>query len=404
MTGRPDIRALLRRGVAEVIVEEELRNLLEKDAPLRVKMGFDPSAPDIHMGHVVGLRKLRQFQDLGHVVVIIVGDWTARIGDPSGQSATRPVLTAEEVKANAESYLEQFFKVVDPARTEVRWQSEWFNDFGLTDLVELTSRFTVAQFLAREDFSARFRGGRPIAITEFLYPLLQAYDSIAVEADLEFGGTDQKFNLLVGRDLQQMRGQRPQHCLLVPILPGTDGMRKMSKSLGNYIGVDEPPAQMYGKTMSVPDELIATYFELLTDLPDDELRRISAEIEGGAVNPMESKKRLAHTLVATFHGEASAADAQDNFERTVQAREVPRKVADLALPSGADRSQTRLSSLLVNAGLAASGGDAKRLIDQGAVSLDGRTVETNVMADALGKGILKVGKRHFVRLVEPRED
>ena len=403
MTNRPDVGPLLRRGVAEVIVEEELRNLLERDAPLRVKMGFDPSAPDIHMGHVVGLRKLRQFQDLGHVVVIIVGDWTARIGDPSGQSATRPVLTAEEVRTNAESYLEQFFKVVDPARTEVRWQSEWFNDFGLTDLVALTSRFTVAQFLAREDFSARFRGGRPIAITEFLYPLLQAYDSIAVEADLEFGGTDQKFNLLVGRDLQQMRGQRPQHCLLVPILPGTDGIRKMSKSLGNYIGVDEPPAQMYGKTMSVPDQMITTYFELLTDLPDDELGRISAEIEGGAVNPMESKKRLAHTLVATFHGEASAADAQDSFERTVQAREVPRKVSDLALPSGADRSQTRLSSLLVNAGLAASGGEAKRLIDQRAVSLDGRTLETNVMADALGEGILKVGKRHFVRLVEPQE-
>ena len=395
--------ALLGRGVSEVIVEEELRNLLGEDASLRVKMGFDPSAPDIHMGHVVGLRKLRQFQDQGHVVVIIVGDWTARIGDPSGQSATRPVLTAEEVEANAESYLEQFFKVVDPASTEVRWQSEWFNDFGLTDLVELTSRFTVAQFLAREDFSARFRGGRPIAITEFLYPLLQAYDSIAVEADLEFGGTDQKFNLLVGRDLQQMRGQRPQHCLLVPILPGTDGMRKMSKSLGNYIGVDEPPAQMYGKTMSVPDDLIVTYFDLLTDLPDNELLRISAEIEAGTVNPMESKKRLAHTLVATFHGETSAAAAQDNFERTVQEREVPQQVIDLALPSGADRSQTRLSSLLVKVGLAASGGEAKRLIDQRAVSLDGITLETNIMADALGEGILKVGKRQFVRLVEPQE-
>ena len=293
--------------------------------------------------------------------------------------------------------------MVDQGRTEVRWQSEWFNDFGLTDLVELTSGFTVAQFLARDDFSARFRVGRPIAITEFLYPLLQAYDSLAVEADVEFGGTDQKFNLLVGRDLQQMMGQRPQHCLLVPILPGTDGTRKMSKSLGNYIGVGEPPAQMYGKTMSVPDDLIATYFELLTDLPDDELCRIPAEIEAGTINPMQSKKRLAHTLVATFHGEASAATAQAHFERTVQAREVPLQVTDLALPSGAHLSQTRLSSLLVSAGLAASGGEAKRLIDQRAVSLDGKTLDTNIMADTLGEGILKVGKRHFVRLVESQE-
>ncbi len=396
---RPD--SLLTRGVAEVIVSGELDRLLSSGASLRLKMGFDPSAPDIHMGHVVGLRKLRQFQELGHQVVLIVGDWTARIGDPSGQSATRPVLTAEKVRANAETYLEQFFRVVDRARTEVRWQSEWFEGFGLTDLVGLTGRFTVAQFLAREDFAARYRAGRPIAITELLYPLLQAYDSVAVGADVEFGGTDQKFNLLVGRDLQGMMDQRPQQCLLVPILPGTDGVRKMSKSLGNYIGVDEPPGEMYGKTMSVPDEMVGTYLELLTDMPDDELGRVRGAIASGDVNPMQPKKDLARALVSAFHGPGQAAAAQEHFERTVQGGDAPGEMPELALPPAADRAATRLSALLVSAGLAPSAGEAKRLIDQGAVSLDGAPLRANVAADALAAGVLRAGRRRYVRLIEP---
>ncbi len=257
---------LLKRGVSEIIVESEFAELLDSGRSLRLKMGFDPSAPDIHVGHSVGLRKLRQFQDIGHRVVLIVGDWTAQIGDPSGRSQTRPMLTAEEVQENAETYLAQFFKIVDRSKTEIRWQSEWFGKFSLTDVIQLTSRFTVAQFLAREDFSNRYKSNQPIAITELLYPLLQAYDSIAVESDVEFGGMDQKFNLLVGRDLQGMMGQRSQQCVLVPLLPGTEGVQKMSKSLGNCIGIDEPANDIYGKTMSLPDEMIIPYLENATDV------------------------------------------------------------------------------------------------------------------------------------------
>ena len=248
-----DLHHIIRRGVSEIIVESEFVERMQEGKPLRLKMGFDPSATDIHLGHAVGLRKLRQLQDIGHKVILIVGDWTAQIGDPSGRSATRPMLTAEEVQKNAETYMAQFFKIVDRDRTETRWQSEWFGKFTLTDVIGLTSRFTVAQFLAREDFANRFKANQPIAITELLYPLLQAYDSIAIESDVEFGGTDQMFNLLVGRDLQGMLGQRPQQCFLMPLLPGTDGVQKMSKSLGNYIGIDEPPNDLYGKTMSLPD-------------------------------------------------------------------------------------------------------------------------------------------------------
>ena len=276
---------LLRRGVARIIPEDEFVERLEEGNPLRLKMGFDPSAPDIHLGHAVGLRKLRQLQELGHTVVIIVGDWTAQIGDPSGRSATRPMLTHAQVVQNAETYLAQFFKIVDRDRAEVRWQSDWFGPFSLADVIRLTSKFTVAQFLQRDDFANRFSQNHPIAITELLYPLLQAYDSVAIESDVEFGGTDQMFNLLVGRDLQGMEGQRPQQCFLMPMLPGTDGVQKMSKSLGNYIGIDEPPNDIYGKTMSLPDALMPTYFEYLTDAPESELDEIRRVVETGIVQP-----------------------------------------------------------------------------------------------------------------------
>ena len=326
-----EIDRLLRRGVAEVIVESDLIELLESGRPLRLKIGLDPSAPDIHLGHAVPLRKLRQLQELGHKVVVIVGDWTARIGDPSGRSQTRPMLTPEEVHQNAETYLAQFYKIVDREQTEVRWQSEWFGSFSLTDVIQLTSRFTVAQMLAREDFASRYKGNQPIAITELLYPLLQAYDSIAMESDVEFGGTDQKFNLLVGRDLQQMMGQPPQHCFLVPLLPGTDGVHKMSKSLGNHIGVAEPPNEMYGKTMSLPDWMIIPYLENLTDIPDEELAGVRQAMEEESVNPMELKKRLASELVTQFHDAESARSAQEYFERTVQQRETPEGIEDVWL-------------------------------------------------------------------------
>ncbi|MCI0769507.1 MAG: tyrosine--tRNA ligase, partial [Chloroflexi bacterium] len=305
------LQSILHRGVSEVIVEAEFIRMLRSGRPLRLKQGFDPSAPDIHLGHVVGLRKLRQLQDLGHTVVLIVGDWTAQIGDPSERSRTRPMLTADEVAANAESYLQQFFKIVDRDKTEVRRQTEWFDGFDLGDVIRLTSKFTVAQILRRDDFAKRYAGEQPIAVTELLYPLLQAYDSVMVRADVEFGGTDQRFNNLLGRELQTMEGQAPQQVFLVPLLVGTDGVQKMSKSLGNYIGVAEPPEEIYGKSMSIPDSLILTYFELLTDVPDTELAEIRRLLETHDVNPMELKQRLARELVAQLYDADAARNAEE---------------------------------------------------------------------------------------------
>ncbi|CAI8053927.1 Tyrosine--tRNA ligase [Geodia barretti] len=317
------------------------------------------------------------------------GDWTAQIGDPSGRSATRPMLTAEQVRENAATYMAQFFKIVDRDRTETRWQSEWFGDFSLTDVISLTSRFTVAQFLARDDFASRFKANQPIAITELLYPLLQAYDSVAIESDVEFGGTDQMFNLLVGRDLQQMMGQTPQQCFLMPLLPGTDGVQKMSKSLGNYIGIDEPANEIYGKAMSLPDDQIVPYSEYLTDIAEDEID----------VNPMELKKRLARELVAQFHDANAAREAEGHFERTVQGRELPEDIAEFALPPSEELADMRLSRLLVDAGLANSAGEARRLIDQGAVQIDGERVNEDSTSGVAAGCVLRAGRRRFVRLV-----
>ncbi|MCI0901157.1 MAG: tyrosine--tRNA ligase, partial [Chloroflexi bacterium] len=326
-----DLESVITRGVSEIISRDEFVRLLQSGKKLRLKMGFDPSRPDIHLGHVVGLRKLRQLQDLGHQVILIVGDWTAQIGDPSGQSATRTTLTHAQVLENAESYLRQFFKVIDPDRAEVRHQSEWFGDFGLAKILELTGRFTVAQFLQRADFAQRFADQKPIAITELLYPLLQAYDSVAIEADVEFGGTDQMFNLLVGRELQGMMGQTPQQCFLMPILVGTDGVQKMSKSLDNYVAVDEEPVDMYGKLMSVPDEQIISYLEYLTDVPSAELAGIARDLESNAINPMEPKKRLAWDVTKQFHDGSAADAAQSHFERVVQRRDLPDDIPEVSM-------------------------------------------------------------------------
>jgi tyrosyl-tRNA synthetase len=388
------LERLLKRGVAETIIEAELLKLLESGKPLRLKQGFDPSCPDIHLGHVVGLRKLRQFQDLGHKLILIVGDWTAQIGDPSGQSATRPMLTAEEVKTNAQTYMEQFFKVVDKDKTEVRWQSEWFGKFTLADIIRLASKFTVAQFLAREDFSKRYSSGQPIAITELLYPLLQAYDSVAIQSDVEFGGTDQKFNCLVGREMQQMMGQHPQQVFLVPLLVGTDGSRKMSKSLGNYIGVSEPPAEIYGKAMSIPDNLIIDYLELVTDVSDEEIAELKCQMESGSVNPMDVKKRLAYELVAQFHGVPAAHEAEDHFAKVFQKGELPEEKA-VVLNALAGAGVT-LTAELARAGLVKSRSEARRLLSQGAIEIDGKAITEDLEMPQIGKGkIIKVGKRRF---------
>ena len=395
------IREITVRGVSEIIVKEEFMRLLQEGKPLRLKMGFDPSHPDIHLGHVVGLRKLRQLQELGHQVILIVGDWTAQIGDPSGQSATRPVLTHEEVVANAASYMQQFFKVVDKERSQAVWQSDWFGKFTLADVIQLTRRFTVAQFLERDDFARRFEAHRPIAITELLYPLLQAYDSVAIDADVEFGGTDQRFNLLVGRELLGMMGKRPQQCFLMPILVGTDGVQKMSKSLGNYIGVDEHPNDMYGKLMSLPDSLIMQYFEYLTDISDEEMRGALVE---ESVNPMEAKKRLAREITCQFHGPAEAKGAEDAFERVVQRREAPENVEEFPFHRlGLDLQTAPILDLLVGASAAGSRSEAKRLISQGAVEVDGHKVNSE-NAQLRNGSIIKVGRRRYIKIVNVEKE
>jgi len=437
-------KRLLHRGVVEVIVESEFLKRLDEGKPLRLKMGFDPSRADIHLGHVVGLRKLRQFQEEGHKVILIVGDWTAQIGDPTGQSVTRPMLTAEAVRENAQSYLRQFFKVVDPDKTQVVWQSEWFGNFTLANIIKLTSYFTVAQFLAREDFNNRFKEGRPIAITELMYPLLQAYDSVAIESDVEFGGTDQKFNLLVGRELQEKMGHRRQQCLIMPILPGTDGVRKMSKSLDNYIAVEEAPSEMFGKVMSLPDTMIVPYMELLTDLPAADIEEIRQSIGAPSFNPMDAKKRLGAELVAIFHDSVAARQARENFERVVQRKEAPEEAGLVATPvwaSGSpegalwpdfrvqtaggesfavDMSQQRnggpsvsievaegsflidLGELLTKGGIAPSKGQVKRLLAQGGIEVDGSKVESMVCAVRPG-GLIKAGKRDYIRIAQASE-
>ena len=409
------LHSITRRGVSDIIVEEEFVRLLGEGKPLRLKMGFDPSRPDIHLGHAVGLRKLRQLQELGHQVILIVGDWTAQIGDPSGQSATRQMLTAEEVRANAETYMQQFFKVIDRDRTQTVWQSEWFGKFSLASVIDLTRRFTVAQFLARDDFAKRFRAQQPIAITELLYPLLQAYDSVAIESDVEFGGSDQRFNLLVGRDLQAMMGQRQQQCFIMPLLVGTDGVQKMSKSLDNYIGVFEAPNDIYGKIMSIPDALILDYFELLTDMPDGELSEMRTTLEAEAVNPMELKKRLARDLVTQFHDPQTALQAESHFEGTYQRGLAPEEAQVISLPEWVDKLRDELGDaqpgdpdaamlpivpIMVGEGLAASASEAKRLLQQGAVEVDGERL-TSQTAPLREGSLIRVGRRRFARFVGP---
>jgi tyrosyl-tRNA synthetase len=394
-----ELHQITTRAVADIIPRDEFLAALKSGRALRLKMGFDPSAPDLTLGHAVGLRKLRRLQDLGHTIVVIVGDWTARIGDPSGQSKTRPMLTADEVKVNAETYLRQFSKIVDRELTEVRWQSEWFDEFTLTTVVGLAARFTVAQMLEREDFATRFAAKKPIGIHELFYPLLQAYDSVAVQADVEFGGTDQTFNLLVGRELQPEFKQRPQSVFTVPLLVGTDGV-KMSKSQGNYIALNDPPHDMYGKVMSITDPLVGDYFELLTDVTDEQIAGIRAAVETGGSGARDAKMRLAREIVSQFHGALEADAAEVEFRRVFSRGETPEDASELRLNfNGAATLDIDLTEELVRAGLAESKSEVRRLISQGAVESDGQRVagpRVSVRKDT----VIRVGKHRFVRVVD----
>ena len=400
------LRKITRRGVAEIIPENDFIKRLNKGTPLRLKMGFDPSKPDLHLGHVVGLKKLRQFQDLGHELTLIVGDWTAQIGDPSGQSDTRSMLTASEVEQNAETYMQQFFKIVDPEKTKAVYQSEWFGNFSLTDVIRLTSFFTVNQFLHRDDFSKRYATQKPIAVTELLYPLLQAYDSVAIKADVEFGGTDQLFNLMVGRELQEKMGQDPQIVFLMPILPGTDGVRRMGKSLNNYIAIEDSPKDMFGKIMSLPDEVIPLYFELLTDLPEPELEHLTTSIEQHTENPMDFKKKLGIEMVSWFHSPEAAITANAEFERVVQRGQEPEEIPEVSIAEiansirdqNADGVLVDVLDLLVITFLAKSKSEARRLMSQNAIEIDGERASEETSFVRFGS-IIRAGRRRFVRVV-----
>jgi tyrosyl-tRNA synthetase len=416
----PKVNDIVRRGVIEIIPEQEFIEALRSGRKLRLKLGLDPSKPDLHIGHAVLLRKLRQLQEMGHQVVLIVGDWTAQIGDPSGQSVQRPMLTADEVKANADTYMRQFFHVVDRERTEVRWQSEWFGAFTLADVVRLAARFTVAQMLQREDFRQRFEAHQPLGIHELLYPLLQAYDSVAIQADVEFGGSDQLFNLLVGRELQQEMGQQPQIVFTMRLLAGTDGAQKMSKSTGNTIDFEDPPGEKFGKVMSIPDSALMDYLELATDIGDEELAFIRKQLEERSVNPMEIKKRLAREIVAQFHGEAAAGEAEAEWVRTFQEDEQPQEIAtpvpwsrlpfmDTTILVGISTSEflanikergasVKAATFLMQE-LGISMAAARRLLDQGAVEVDGQRVSTRAIKLRVGS-VLRVGKHRFLRIVD----
>jgi tyrosyl-tRNA synthetase len=388
----------LRRGVEEILPEDALLEKLKKSAangrPLVVKLGCDPSRPDLHLGHSVVLRKLRQFQDLGHQAVLIVGDFTGMIGDPSGRSKTRPSLTLEESRENGKSYFEQATRILDPARTRIVYNSEWLGEMKFRDVVELAARYTVARMLERDDFEKRFKAGQPISVHEFLYPLAQAQDSVHIEADVELGGTDQKFNLLVARDVQHACNQEAQVCITLPLLEGTDGVEKMSKSLDNYIGITEPAEQMYGKTLSISDRLIYRYFELATDVPTEGLPAIARKV---AANPRDAKHELAWTIVRMYHGEAAADAARAHFEKTVIRKEVPDELEEYRA-SG----DVGLLDLMRDAGLVASNGEARRLVQQGAVSIDGERVDDPTLRIDLASRapfVIKAGKRRFVRVV-----
>jgi tyrosyl-tRNA synthetase len=395
--------AVIRRGAVEVLVESELEEKLAESlktgVPLKIKAGFDPTAPDLHVGHTVLIQKLKQFQDLGHEVYFLIGDFTGMIGDPTGKSETRKALTREQVLQNAQTYKEQVFKILDPARTRVVFNSSWMGPMSAAELIALASRYTVARMLERDDFHKRFAGQQPIAVHEFLYPLVQGYDSVALQADVELGGTDQKFNLLVGRELQKQSGQRPQTVLTMPLLEGLDGVNKMSKSLGNYIGITEPAKEIYGKVMSISDELMLRYYELLSDVDLATLQKVRDGVsrQAGGLHPMESKKALARELVARFYDQAEAEKAEEEFVHQFKQKEVPDDIQTVRIVSV---EPVWICRLLAEAGLVASNGEARRLIQQGGVKLNGEKVADPDQEIPPGEGlVLQAGKRRFARVV-----
>ena len=401
---------LLEKGAAEIIRVSDLRERLEASRttgrPLRIKAGFDPTAPDLHLGHTVLMRKLRHFQQLGHTVIFLVGDFTSLIGDPTGRNVTRKPLTREQIDANAETYKAQVFKILDESVTEVRYNSEWLGKLGYEDTVRLAARFTVSQMLERDDFHKRYEAEQPISLHEFLYPVMQGYDSVCLECDVELGGTDQKFNLLCGRELQRQYGQKPQIVLMTPILEGLDGVQKMSKSLNNAIGINEPPAEMYGKLMSISDELMWKYFLFLTDLRGSDVEALKADVAAGKLHPMEAKKRLARSITADFHGAEAAQSADENwakmFQQKGEAEDLEEVAISLADVAGAEPKQIRLPKLLVHLGLAASGAEANRKIAEKAVKLDGESaVGALVSVDSLpARIVVRLGKRAKIAVIQ----
>jgi tyrosyl-tRNA synthetase len=391
--------AYIKKGAAEIVKESELRAKLERSLksgkPLRIKLGMDPTAPDLHLGHTVVLRKLKHFQDLGHTVIFLIGDFTGMIGDPTGRSATRPPLSREQIDQNAETYKAQVFKILSPDATVVDFNSRWFSKFTAEDFIRLAAKYTVSQILEREDFHKRFHEEKPIAMHELLYPLAQGYDSVALEADVELGGTDQKFNLLVGRELQRAYGQESQVVLTTPILEGLDGVNKMSKSLGNAIGIHEPPLEMYGKIMSISDAMMWRYYELLTDVRSDAIAKMQQDAAGGRAHPMTLKKDLARLIVTDFHSAEAAAKAAEDWAKQFQKDEVPQDIETVTVPfaevASSDGNGIRLAKLLLKAGLAASSSEADRKIKEGAVSVDGAKVSTPIIPS-------KPGSTHMLRM------
>jgi len=393
---------ILKRGMVDLISENELRKKLAdaraQKRPLRVKLGMDPTAPDLHLGHTVVLQKLKQFQELGHVAIFLIGDFTGMIGDPTGRVETRPVLTKEELMQNAETYKKQVYKILDPEATEVRFNSEWFEAMNAADMIRLCAQYTVARMLEREDFRNRYQNNLPISVHEFLYPLVQGYDSVALKADVELGGHDQIFNLLVGRDIQRAYSQESQVVLTVPLLEGTDGINKMSKSYGNYVGIDEPPDVIFGKLMSISDELMLKYYELLSDVTLEELEVLKQGISAGTIHPKQAKINFAHEIVKRFHGPEAALQAERNFEKVFRDREIPQDIEVTKIRKGSDGIW--IPQLLLSIGMVTSTSEGKRMITQGAVSINGSKVSSeDLPVSDMGELIIKVGKRKFKKVI-----
>ena len=395
---------VIKNGAEEIISEEELVKKLEKSRktgkPLRIKQGFDPTAPDIHLGHTVGIRKLRDFQELGHTVVLIIGDYTGMVGDPTEKDSTRPRLTHEEVMKNAKTYEKQFFKILDEDKTEIRYNGEWFAEMNFKEVMDLASHFTVARIMERDDFEKRYKEGNPISIHEFFYPLMQGYDSVAIKSDVELGATEQKFNLLAARQVQREYGLEPQIALTMPVIEGIDGQSRMSKSTGNYIGIDESPREMFGKIMSIPDNLILKYFTLLTDYSVDELKEIENKLNDENFNPMELKKELGEYIVETYHNADKAKKARSGFEKVFSQNKLPEDIEAIELSE--EESQMRLFKLISKYNFTSSNGQAKRLMKQGGVKVDNETItDLQYKLDKNSESIIKIGKKRFVKFITP---